>query len=112
MAGFVVSAPVVATVAALATRSPSEAARVWGALLTIAALYVLRHPGREPPWSRATLGGHLQEALMRLEVAVYQSAIVELPIIGPPLELVLSLAVVLVGVWLPIVVAIVITSVV
>jgi len=49
-------------------------------------------------------------ALTKLEMALHDSAIVELPIIGPPIELVLSLAVVLVGVWVPIEVAFVITS--
>jgi hypothetical protein len=43
-------------------------------------------------------------------MAVGESAVAELPIVGPPVELVLSLAVALVGVWLPIVVAVVITS--
>ena len=47
---------------------------------------------------------------MKVEMALHESAIVELPVVGPPVELVLSLAVILVGAWVPIVVAIVITS--
>jgi hypothetical protein len=107
VAGFVVTAPIVATLAALATGSPSRAALIWGALLAIAALYLLQ-PRREPARLRPTLD--LQVALMKLEMALHESAIVEPPVVGPPVELVLSLAVILVGAWVPIVVAIVITS--
>ena len=43
-------------------------------------------------------------------MAVGESAVVELPIVGPLVERVVGLAVTLVGVWVPIVVAVVITS--
>jgi hypothetical protein len=43
-------------------------------------------------------------------MAFAESAVVELPIVGPLLENVLGLALAFVGVWVPIVVAIVITS--
>jgi hypothetical protein len=85
-----------------------RAALIWGALLAIAALYLLLQPRREPARLRPTLD--LQVALMKLEMALHESAIVEPPVVGPPVELVLSLAVILVGAWVPIVVAIVITS--
>jgi hypothetical protein len=43
-------------------------------------------------------------------MAVHESAVIDLPIVGHPIELLASLAMVLVGVWVPILVAIVITS--
>ena len=100
MGGFVVTAPIVAILVALVTRSPLEVALVAGALVAIAALYL------QPPFSL-----DLDAALVRLEMAIAESAVAELPIVGPLIALVLSLVVLLVGVWVPIVVAIVITSV-
>jgi hypothetical protein len=108
MGGFVVTAPVVVILVALLTQNPSEVALVAGALVAIAVLYGLLGRGRNVARSRPTLDVDL--ALVRLEMAVGESAVAELPIVGPPVELVLSLAVALVGVWLPIVVAVVITS--
>ena len=100
MGGFVVTAPIVAILVALVTRSPLEVALVAGALVAIAALYL------QPPFAL-----DLDAALVRLEMAIAESAVAELPIVGPLIALVLSLVVLLVGVWVPIVVAIVITSV-
>jgi len=98
MGGFVVTAPIVAILVALVARNPLDVALVAGALVAIAALYRLVQPGR------------LDVALVRLEMAISESAVVELPLVGPLLENVLLLAVALVGVWVPIMVAMVITS--
>jgi hypothetical protein len=108
MGGFVLSAPIVAVLVPLLTHNPLDVALVVGALVAVAALYLLLQPGRDPARSRPTL--ELDLVLLKLEMAMHESAIVDLPIVGPLVELVLSLAVVLVGVWIPIVVAIVITS--
>jgi len=107
MGGFVITAPIVAIVVALLTRSPWVAALVAGALVAIAVLYRVLQLGRDVARS-PTLDFDL--ALVRLEAATSESAVVELPVVGPLVERVLSLAVALVGVWIPIVVAIVITS--
>ena len=108
MGGFVVSAPIVAILAPLLTRNPLDVALVAGALMAIAVLYRLVQLSRGAAWWRPSLDPDL--AVMRLELAMHEAAVVELPIVGPLVELVLSLAVVLVGVWIPILVAIVITS--
>jgi hypothetical protein len=107
-AGFVVTAPIVAILVALLTRSPLVAALVAGALVAIASLYLILHPGRDSARWRPSF--ELDLVLLRLQIAVGESAVVELPIVGPLVERVLSMAVTLVGVWIPIVVAIVITS--
>jgi len=52
----------------------------------------------------------LDNALVRFDLTAGESAVVEPAIVGPVIELVLPLAVWLVGVWVPIAVAIVITS--
>ena len=108
MAGFVVSTPIVATSAALLTRNALEGVLVFGVLVTIAALY--RRVRLDPEAARLPPALELDVALLKLEVAVGESAVVELPIIGPLIERTLSLAVALVGVWITIVIAIVITS--
>jgi hypothetical protein len=100
MGGFVVTAPIVAILVALVTRNPLEVALVAGALVAIAALYL------EPPF-----GLDIEVGLTRFERSLGESALVELPIVGPLIALVLAWLVPLVGVWVPIVVAIVITSV-
>jgi hypothetical protein len=110
MAGFVISTPVVVTFAVLLTHSPLEGTLVFGALVTIAMLYLLLMPGREPARLPPTL--EVDVVLLRLEMAVGESAIVELPIIGPLIERFVSLNAPLVGVWVPVVVAIVITLIV
>jgi len=105
-AGFVVTAPIVTILVALLTRSPLTLTLVAGALVATAALYRFLQPGRGvAPW-RGSFEPDL--VLLRLQIAVGESAIVELPIVGPLIERVLSLAVLLVGVWVPIVVAILI----
>ncbi len=97
MGSFVVTAPIVVILVALLTRNLLEIALVAGALVAIAALYVARLYA-------------LDEALLRLQMAFAESAVVELPLVGPLLELVLGLTLSFVGVWVPIAVAIVITS--
>ena len=97
MGGFVVTASIVVILVALLTRNPLEIALVAGALVAIAALYLARLYD-------------LDEALLRLQMAFAESAVVEVPIVGPILENVLGLAVAFVGVWVPIALAIVITS--
>ena len=84
------------------------AALVAGALVAIAALYVVLLPREDAARWRPSF--QLDLVLLRLQIAVGESAVVELPIIGPLVERVVGLAVTLVGVWVPIVVAIVITS--
>jgi len=108
MAGFVVSTPIVAAFAALLTRSPLEGALVFATLVTIAVLYIRVQPG--PGASRLPPTFELDVALLKLEVAVGESAVVELPIVGPLIERALSLAVALLGVCVAILIAIVITS--
>jgi hypothetical protein len=108
MGGFVVTAPIVVILVALVTRNPLEVALVAGALVTISALYLVVRPGRDAARLRPSL--YLDVALVRLEMAIGESAVVELPVVGPLLENVLLLAVALVGAWVPIAVAIVITS--
>lgn len=108
MGGFVVTAPVAAILVALVTRNPLEVALVAGALVAIAALYLLVKPGRDAARLRPSLD--LDAVIVRLEMAIHESAVVELPMVGPLVELALSLAVTLVGVWVPIMVAMVITS--
>ncbi len=97
MGGFVVTAPIVTILIALVTRNPLEVALVAGTLVAIAAL------DRAVPYS-------LDKAIVRFGLAWGESSVVELPIVGPLLENVLLLAVALVGVWVPIMVAVVITS--
>ena len=97
MGGFVITASIVVMVVALLTRNPLEIVLVAGALVAIAALYVARLYA-------------LDEALLRFQMTFAESAVVELPIVGTLLENVLGLALAFVGVWVPIVVAIVITS--
>lgn len=90
--GFLVGAPI-AILVALATGSPSEVMLVAGALVAIAALY----------WK--TLYA-LDEPLTRFEAALHESTVVDLPIVGPLIERILSLAVVSKGVWVPIAIAV------
>jgi len=97
MAGFVVGAPV-AILLVLVTGTPLEVALVAGVLVTIAALYLAR-------------GHALDVALIRFLLALSESAIVERPVVGPLIGDALGLAVFLIGVWLPIAVAIVIIAV-
>ena len=108
MGGFVVTAPIVAILVPLLTRKPLDGALVAGALVAVAALYLLLQPGRDIARSRPRL--ELDLILLRLQIAAGESAVVELPVVGPLVELVVWLAVALVGVWVPIMVAIVITS--
>lgn len=108
IAGFVVTAPIVAILVALLSRSPLVAALVAGTLVAIAALYLLLQPREHAAWWRPSF--ELDLVLLRLQIAVGESAVVELPVVGPLVERVVGLAVMLVGVWIPIVVAIVIAS--
>jgi len=108
MGGFIVSAPIVAMFVALVTRNPLETGLVVATLVMIAALYAFLQPGRDPVRSRPSL--EIDLALLKLEMAVHESVVIDLPIVGHPIELLVSFAMVLVGVWVPILVAIVITS--
>jgi hypothetical protein len=108
MGGFVVSAPIVAILVALVTGDPLKTALVAAILVLVGALYTALQPGRDPVRSRPSL--EIDLALLKLEMAVHESAVIDLPIVGHPIELLASLAMVLVGVWVPILVAIVITS--
>ena len=108
MGGFVVTAPMVVMLVALMTRNPLEVALVAGALVAMAALYRLVQAGRNAARLRRSLD--LDVALVRLEMAISESAVVELPLVGSLLENGLLLTVALVGIWVPIMVAIVITS--
>jgi hypothetical protein len=108
MGGFLISAPIVAVLVPMVTRNPLDVALVVGALVATAALYYGLQPGRDPGRSGTWLEPDV--ALVKLEMHVAESAVVELPIVGPLIERVLSLALALVGVWVPIAVAIVITS--
>ena len=101
MGCFVVGAPI-AILVSLVTRNPLEVALVAVALAAIAGLYL----------TQLTKKLDVEEALARLRWTFGESAVVELPIVGPLMERILSLAVALVGFWVPIVVAIVIQSVV
>ena len=105
-AGFVVTAPIV--VVALLTRSPVVAALVAGALVAIAALYLLLLPREDAARWRPSF--ELDLILLKLQIAVGESAFVEVPVVGPLVERVVALTVTLVGVSVSIVVAIVITS--
>ena len=98
MGGFLVGAPV-AIVIALLMRNPLDLAMVGGALVAMAALY-LRTLSSDP---------ELEEVLLRFEATLGESAVVEVPIVGPLIELILSLAVVSKGVWVPIAIALAIT---
>jgi hypothetical protein len=109
MGGFVVSAPIVAMFVALMTQNPLETALVVAILVMIAVLYAVLQPGRDPGRSRPSL--EIDLALLKLEMAVHESAVIDIPVIGRPIELLVSLAMLLIGVWVPILVAIVTTSV-
>jgi len=96
MAGFVLGAPI-ALFVALASRDALDVALVASVLVAMAALY-----GRRLY--------RLNEALVRLQATLSESAIVEVPIAGPLIELAVWLAATSIGVWVPISVALVITA--
>ena len=81
---------------------------VAGALVAIAAIYFLILPREHAARWRPSF--ELDLVLLRLQIAVGESAVVEVPVVGPLVERVVTLAVTFVGVWVPIVIALVITS--
>jgi hypothetical protein len=85
---FIVAAMAVVLVALATESSSAELAVLIGALAVVALTTF---------WSARIAG-----AAVTLEALVEESAFVELPIVGPPMLAVTSLAMTFVGVWLPV----------
>jgi hypothetical protein len=89
---FIVAAMAVVLVALATESSSAELAVLIGALAVVALSTF---------WS-ARIAGAVAGAAVTLEALVEESALVELPIVGPPMLAVTSLAMTFVGVWLPV----------
>jgi hypothetical protein len=95
---FIVAAMAVVLVALATESSSAELAVLIGALAVVALSTF---------WS-ARIAGAVAGAAVTLEALVEESALVELPIVGPPMLAVTSLAMTFVGVWLPVALMVVI----